>query len=88
MSIKMEVMADGCVRMLWDDAIDLKQFGDVEVSRASHVEFNNKSGLWYVKSARTNQMLRDDFKTRREALYWEKQHYSPGGKGWSELTGE
>jgi hypothetical protein len=87
-SIKLQLTPSGCIRMLWDDAIDLKQFGPVEVSRASHVEFDNETGLWYVQSAKTLKVLKDDFTTRVKALAWEKVHYSPGGAGWHELTEE
>jgi len=88
MPIKLEVMANGGVRMLHDDAVDLKQFGDVEVVRASHVEYNNATGFWYVQSAKTLKMLKEDLPSRAEALAWEKVYYSPGGEGWNELTEE
>ena len=85
--IRLEITADACVRMLHDDAIDLSQFGKVKVKRASHVEFSNRTGKWYVQSAKTKRMLRADFATREAALAWEKMYYSPKGKGWKELTG-
>lgn len=76
------------VKKLHDDSIDWSQFGKVKVKRASHVEFSNKTGLWYVQSAKSKRMIKDDFKTRVQALAFEKIYYSPGGKGWVELTGE
>jgi hypothetical protein len=75
------------VRKLHDDNIDWSQFGKVKVKRASNVEFSNKTGLWYVQSAKTKKMIKDDFKTRVQALAFEKIYYSPGGKGWVELVG-
>ena len=71
--------------MLHDDAVDLTLFGKVEVKRASHVEFSIAKQAWFVQSAKTLVILRDDFKTRAEALAWEKKYYSPGGPGWEEI---
>ena len=88
MDIKLEVTAQGGIRMLHDDAVDLTEFGKVEVTRASNVEFNNVVGHWYIQSVKTGYILRDDFKTRKEALDWEKVYYSPGQPGWRELVGE
>lgn len=85
--ISLEITAQGGVRMLQDDAVDLRELGKVKVKRASHVEFSNKTQLWYVQSAKTKKMLKADFKTRAAALAWEKTYYSPSGKGWAELTG-
>lgn len=103
MSIAIEITAAGGVRMLHDDAVDLGQLGEVEVSRASHVEFSSgkpdRTDLfvfgssvvpergWYVQSAKTLEFLATGFPTRAEALAWEKAHYSPTGAGWAELTG-
>lgn len=83
--IILELSADGGLAMLHDDAVDLAQFGQVLVSRASNVEFSNEAQAWFVQSALTGKMLREDFKTRKEALDWEHDHYSPGGQGWGEL---
>lgn len=87
MDIKLEITSKGGIQMLHDDAVDLSEFGKVKVKRASHVEYSNTKQRWYVQSAKTRKMLRDDFNTRAEALAWEKQYYSPDGKGWNELTG-
>lgn len=91
--ISLQITAEGGIAMLHDDALDLCEFGEVEVTRASNVEFNNKSGngivaqAWYVESCKTGTILKDGFLTRAEALAWEKAYYSPSGKGWAELTG-
>ena len=92
--------------MLHNDAINLSEFGEQVVVRASHVEWTDgtlkldtlsvdgnvynctlHSG-WYVQSAVTLRLLADGFDTRAEALAWEKEYYSPSGKGWTELTQE
>lgn len=84
--IELEITAEGGVQMLQDDAVDLRELGHVEISRASHVEFDNLRQEWYVQSAVTGAYLHWA-RTRAEALAWEKQHYSPSGLGWAELTG-
>lgn len=100
MEISLQITAAGGIRMLHDDHVDLSEFGEIKVSRASHVEFSDgnhtsdngyANGIpkgWYVQSAATLDILKDGLTTRAEALAWEKQHYSPGGAGWAELTGD
>ena len=91
MEIQIELTKEGGIRMLHSDEVDLDEFGEVQVERASHVEFSSGKGRcpgrgWYVQSAKTKEYLAAGFKTRQEALAWEKQHYSPTGAGWAELT--
>ena len=85
--IQLEITSTGGVRMLHDDAIDLSEFGKVNVKRASHVEYADDPAGWYVQSAETLIVVKSGMKTRAEALAWEKQHYAPSGAGWTELTG-
>lgn len=85
MSIKLQITSAGGIAMLHDDAIDLREFGKPEISRASHVE-PDSSGLWYVQSAKTGEIIKSGFDTRAEALAFEKEYYSPGGQGWAELN--
>jgi O-methyltransferase involved in polyketide biosynthesis len=84
--MKVEITKNGEIRMLQSDALDLTSLGKPEIIRASHVEFDNAKSAWYVQSARTLLILAEGFKTRSEALDWEKTWYSPGGPGWEELT--
>lgn len=74
--------------MLQDDRVDLRPLGKVKVYRASHVEFSEENQKWYVQSAKTMKILRDDFDTRAEAIAWEKEYYSPDGEGWDEINQE
>ena len=85
--ISLELTADGGIRMLHSDEVDLRPFGEIQVTRASHVEFNNHTGQWFVTSAKTGQLL-NAFDTRAAALAWESEYYSPSGDGWAELTEE
>ena len=80
----LEVTPDGNIRCLYTDEIDLPQLGRLQVSRASHVEFDNHLRKWTVTSAKTGRRLHSSM-TREQALEWERQYYSPNGAGWKEL---
>lgn len=84
--VSLQITASGGVRMLHDDSVNLAELGTIEMSRASHVEFDNEKQAWYVQSALTLKILKDDFPDRASALAWEKSYYSPSGEGWAELT--
>lgn len=86
--VEVQVTARGGVRMLHDDRAGLEALGPVSTTRASHVEFDQRRQRWYVQSARTERILADDFLSRAEALAWEREYYSPSGKGWAEFTDE
>ncbi len=81
----LEVTPDGNIRCLYTDEIDLPQLGRLQVSRASHIEYDNRLHKWTVTSAKTGKRLHSSM-TRESALEWERQYYSPGERGWSELT--
>ena len=97
--IQIEITASGGVQMLHDDAVNLGEFGEIEVRRASHVEYSDghpapihgnrwpSARGWFVQSAMTGDILKAGIPTRAEALAWEKEYYSPSGAGWAELTG-
>lgn len=82
--IKLEITTEGGLAMLHDDDFNMKEFGQVQMKRASHVE-PAEDGTWFVQSAKTLKMLKEGFETRKEALDWEKKYYSPDGQGWNEL---
>ena len=84
--MKILVTKSGGIQMLHDDIAALETLGKVDVSRASHVEYDNGRQEWYVQSAKTLQIL-GFFTTREKALAWERDYYSPEGSGWCELTG-
>ena len=81
----LEVTSDGNIRCLYTDEVDLVQLGRLQVSRASHIEFDNYLRKWTITSAKTGKRLHS-VRTREEALDWECQYYSPQGEGWDELT--
>lgn len=81
----LEITPDGNIRCLYTDEVDLFQLGRLQVSRASHIEFDNDLRRWTVTSTKTSKRLHLA-RTREEALDWECQYYSPGREGWDELT--
>lgn len=98
MSIELQIDAAGGIAMLHDDAVNLGDFGEIEVLRASNVEYSDGKPLpipgnrwpktrgWFVQSVRSGDILKEGFQTRAEALAWEKAYYSPSGQGWTELS--
>lgn len=80
------ITKEGGIKMLHDDVAELESFGKVDVTRASHVEFDNDTQKWFVQSAKTLEVLKF-FDSRTEALDWERSYYSPKGEGWKELEG-
>lgn len=81
----LEVTSDGNIRCLYSDEIDLSQLGRLQVSRVSHIEFDNYLRKWTVTSAKTGKRLHSAT-TREDALEWENRYYSPDGKGWKEIN--
>ncbi len=81
----LEVTPDGNIRCLYTDVVDLSQLGRLSISRASQIEFDNYLRKWMVTSSKTGKRLYSAT-TRESALEWERQYYSPGGRGWDELT--
>lgn len=85
MKVKLQITAAGGVQMLHSDAVDLTELGQVEITRASNVEWSNERQAWYVQSALTLVVL-SWFASREAALAWEKDYYSPDGPGWPEIN--
>ena len=66
---------DGNAQCLWTDAIPLHELGQLQITRASHIEFNNSTQQWEVKD-RKGQM-RFFSKSRSACLEWEHQNMQP-----------
>ncbi len=95
---RIRIATDGTVGGLWSDEIDWSSLGRVSVDRASHVEFSGRRQLWYVRDRCARHALRAVHQfvlrrplgdvlywsgSRREALAWECDYFSPGGPGWA-----
>ena len=66
----------GQVECLYNEAIDLRTLGKLEITRATDICFNQSSQLWEVRDAETNAVL---YKTqsRSECLRWEHENLQP-----------
>ena len=93
--ITVRITRDGCIRGLWNDALDLPELGPVRVRRASYVEFDPRCQQWMVRLARPRGRWRrlahallgrpcgpvlHSARRRETALAWEKQHLGPDGR--------
>lgn len=84
--VELQITKQGGVLMLHSDYVDLTDLGKPMIKRASNIEFDNSKQRWFVQSAASGKILRDDFMTRNEALQWEAHYYSPSGDGWKEFS--
>lgn len=90
---RLRIQPDGNVTGLWDDQIDWSSLGNLTVRRASYVEFCDRKQMWYVRLARPRTVIhriaqllsRRPFgevlywsPTRKQALAWEREHFSTG----------
>ena len=62
----------GTGKCLYNELIDLHQIGQLEISRASTIEFNNTRQDWEVKDMRRHVLF--FARTRKECIEWEHQN--------------
>ena len=67
---------DGQVDCLYTEAIDLRELGKLEISRATDIRFNDATQQWDVHTADTDQVL-FSHASRSECLNWENQNLQP-----------
>ena len=73
MSSEMELVVDagGDVRCIYDDALDLRELGKLQITRASHVE-PDRHGFWCADMRPVDGPVLGPFKKRTEALQAER----------------
>jgi len=71
--IKIDERGNG--HCLYTEQIDLTALGELQIERASNVEFNNQTQQWEVKNLE-NQLL-FHHRSRSVCLAWEQQHFMP-----------
>jgi hypothetical protein len=69
MNTEMELVVDagGDVRCIYDEALDLRELGKVQITRASHVE-PDRDGFWWADMGPSGGPVLGPFRSRSEAL--------------------
>ena len=75
------IQPDGTVRTIYDETIDLRAIGTLEIRRASHVEPTN-NGCWTADLTPVHGPVLGPFSLRTEALaaevQWLAEHWLHG----------
>ena len=66
----------GQVECLYNEAIDLRTLGPLEITRATDISFNDTSQLWEVHDAETGATLYSN-PFRGQCLRWEHENLQP-----------
>ena len=72
---RLRISGNGTIQGLWTDEVAWQQLGPVQVRRATHIEFDERRQLWYVRLARPRAWWRGVLQAvlRRpcaEILHW------------------
>lgn len=73
MSSEMELVVgcDGVARCIYDEALDLREIGKLQITRASHVE-PDAEGCWWADMGPVDGPVLGPFTSRTEALRAER----------------
>ncbi len=73
MTAEMELVVDagGSVRCIYDEALDLREIGKLQITRASHVE-PDAEGYWWADMGPVDGPMLGPFTSRSEALAAER----------------
>jgi hypothetical protein len=73
MTTEMELLvgADGVARCIYDEALDLREIGKLQITRASHVE-PDAEGYWWADMGPVEGPVLGPFRSRSEALEAER----------------
>ena len=69
------VDSQGNGHCLYTEQIDLTSLGQLQITRASNVEFNNQTAEWEVKDLENRLLFHHA--SRATCLAWEQQHFIP-----------
>jgi hypothetical protein len=72
MTINISFKPDGTAQCLWTEALPLYELGQLEITRASQIEFNNSTQNWEVKDQKGR--VRFIVRSRSACLEWEEQN--------------
>ena len=74
MTIEMELVvgADGVARCIYDETLDLRELGKLQITRASHVE-PDRNGFWWADMGPVDGPVLGPYRSRSEALVAERK---------------
>jgi len=74
MTTEMELVVgcDGGVKCIYDEALDLREIGQLSITRASHVE-PDAEGYWWADMGPVDGPVLGPFRSRTEALGAERR---------------
>jgi len=78
--LELVVGFDGGVKCIYDEALDLRELGKLQIARASHVE-PDRDGFWWADMGPVNGPVLGPFKNRTEALATEREWLYQGALG-------
>lgn len=85
-TVELVVGANGGVRCIYDEGIDLREIGSLKITRASHVE-PDSDGNWFADMGPSGGPVLGPFKSRSEALVAERAWLSAQGSYAQATTG-
>ena len=71
-TVVLKFTATGIASCLYTEIIDLAAIGQLEITRASNIEFNNQTQLWEVTDPQ-GRVLRSA-RSRSACLEWEQEN--------------
>ena len=69
--MELVVGADGVARCIYDEALDLREIGKLQITRASHVE-PDRDGFWWADMGPVDGPVLGPYGSRSEALQAER----------------
>jgi hypothetical protein len=86
MTSEMELVVDagGGVRCIYDEALDLREIGKLQITRASHVE-PHAEGYWWADMGPSGGPVLGPFRSRTKALGAEREWLSHRGMAYTPL---
>jgi hypothetical protein len=76
MKTTIRIHPGGRIDCLYNEAIDLRALGTLQVFRATDIRFNERSQQWDVRCASTGKHLHSD-PSREACLAWERDNLAP-----------
>lgn len=67
---------NGDITCLWTEAIPLAEFGQLEINRASTIEFDGKTQVWQVRLEESPETVVFAHKSREACLQWEHAFFN------------